>query len=110
MPMTRMRVAAIAVFLLVLLEWALFELVRMPYNPPRDMLTFLGQEKYGVMMLMGFLGISGSGALACWMLTSNLTRQDYVRLTILLGILMASFGLVALFPPWPVTPFELLFM
>lgn len=45
-PQWRIVVVA-GTLLIAFVEWLLFELIRTPYGPPHDMLTLLGQEKYG---------------------------------------------------------------
>ncbi|WP_397570350.1 hypothetical protein [Schlesneria sp. T3-172] len=97
-----------ATILFAVVEWLLFEYVRVPYRPPYDMLTMLGQEKYLVfgwmlMILAGWLGF----LILCWWEIS-FTRKDYVLFVALLICLITIFGIVIAFPTWPVTPFDLI--
>ena len=49
---------AVALAVLTLILWGLFELQRMPYNPPIDMRTALGGSEIGaVRAFMGMLAI-----------------------------------------------------
>jgi hypothetical protein len=53
----------VAIFLLTLFAWALFELQRMPYNPPYDMTTFLGGNE--IIFVRELIGLVGCGILSC---------------------------------------------
>jgi hypothetical protein len=103
----RKRVAATVVSL-ALVEWVLFELVRMPYRPPQDMTTFLGTEKYTVIAFMLLLAVSGLGLFLWWAVRSTWTSRDVTVIATLLAVVVSA-GAVAVFAPsWPVTPFELI--
>lgn len=91
-------------------EWLLFELLRTPYNPPRDMLTFLGQEKYAVIALMIGMLILGAVLVVswAWAVRSVWTAKDTTMVVTLL-VLLTGAGLLVLFHPGrPVTPIHLL--
>ena len=89
-------------------EWLLFELLRMPYNPPTDMTTLLGQEKAGVPVLMVMI----AAGWALFALYDGLqpwpSAREVIAFAALLCVLAAVGGLVAYFPAWPVTPPDLL--
>lgn len=93
---------------LALVEWVLFELVRAPYRPPHDMLTFLGTEKYIVMALMLGLAVCGVAALSWWATRYIWTRWDAISAVVLIGVLLVLGTRVILYPSWPVTPWQLL--
>jgi len=89
-------------------EWVLFELLRTPYRPPHDMLTFLGQEKYGVIMLMLGMLVLGAGLVVWWATRSVWTAKDITIVASLLALLTGAGVFVLFHPGRPVTPFNLL--
>jgi len=93
---------------LVFVEWLLFELIRIPYRPPADMLTFLGTEKYAVMEIMVVIAVFGVALIVWWAVRSFWTERDVIILTALVKSLLEAVVLVVFFPAWPVTPFRLL--
>jgi hypothetical protein len=103
----RRIVAATLVFFVV--EWLLFELVRIPYNPPRDMLTFLGQEKYTVLAVMGFLALGWTAYVLWDGVGSRPTSREALAFACLLIALTAAAAIVICYPLWTVTPLDLLF-
>lgn len=89
-------------------EWLLFELIRIPYHPPDMMLTFLGQEKYWVIGFMGLIAI-GWWLYVVWVVLSRLpSLKDAIAFLCLITVLTAVAAAIVLYPPWPVTPFNLL--
>jgi hypothetical protein len=92
-----------------LVQWLLFELIRIPYRPPHDMLTFLGQEKYSV---IGFMGVVTVGWVL-YVLIDGLwplpALHDVLKFGTLLSILVTITAAIVIYPPWPVTPLYLLF-
>lgn len=91
-----------------IIEWLLFELRRTPYRPPHDMKTLLGTERDGVVFVMGGLAVGWFLCLIMICLRSKFTRTDYVRFGLMLFLLAVIVGGLAMFPWWPVTPYELL--
>jgi Na+/H+-dicarboxylate symporter len=89
-------------------EWVLFELLRTPYRPPHDMLTFLGTEKYGVIMLMVGMLILGAGLVGWWAVRSVWTAKDMTVVVTVLAVLLGAGVFVFFHPGRPVTPFNLL--
>jgi hypothetical protein len=53
----------------VVSEWLMFELLRLPYRPPHDMTSFLGQEKFNILLLMCCVAAVWFGVLI-WIFTS----------------------------------------
>ena len=103
------RIAVVGGTLLIaFLEWLLFELIRTPYRPPHDMLTLLGQEKYGVAGFMGLLFAIWLTMMLYFALSSRFTVRDYLGFMGLLGVLLAIGGYLVGNPLRPVTPFDLL--
>ena len=94
----------------VILEWLMLELLRTPYCPPDDMLTFLGQEKYALVTGMVCLGSAWIVALVWIVTTSHLSSQDYLRFTVLIAVLLAGFLYILKYQHRPVTPWEMLWM
>jgi hypothetical protein len=92
---------------IALAEWMMFELLRTPCNPPDDMLTFLGTEKYALVFFMGAVAIMWAIALIWILATTRLTLQHYFGYMTLLAVLLAGFQHVVRYPPWPVTPWHL---
>ena len=92
------------------IEWLLFELLRTPYAPPRDMLTLLGQEKYqvvGFMIFVGFVWIM----ISIWLLfTSRLTLRQYFGFIALIAILLSGFLFILRNPNRPITPWDMMWM
>ncbi len=99
---------AITIFCLVFAEWVLFELIRVPYRPPQDMLTFLGTEKYAVMALMMGVAVVGAMLLVWWSLRSSWSKRDLAIIAALLAILTVAGTLVIFHPAWSVTPLQML--
>jgi hypothetical protein len=101
---------AITVFAVSLMEWVLFELLRAPYRPPDDMLTFLGgPEKSAVMALMLLLATVGAGILSWWAARSVWSKSDLRLVVFEISIIASVLGFAVFCPPWSVTPFRLLF-
>lgn len=99
-----MKRFATAICGLVVMEWALFELLRAPYRPPQDMTTLLGSEKYGVILFMAGLAICGFGYVS-WAATRSVwTRRSLAMAGLLLSALAGAGVYVAFCPSWPVTP------
>jgi hypothetical protein len=94
--------------LIAFAEWLLFELIRTPYRSPHDMLTLLGQEKYGVVGFMGILFAIWVAAMLYLALSSRFTLRDYLAFTALLAVLLAVGGFLVRNPPGPITPLDLL--
>jgi hypothetical protein len=91
-----------------LAEWLMFELLRTPYRPPADMLTFLGTEKYGLVTLMLALAIFWT-IVSIWILaTTRLTLRHYFGFLTLVAFLMGGVLYIVKHPHRPVTPWELL--
>jgi hypothetical protein len=108
MPTSLRSWIAAATILLALIEWLLFELVRIPYRPPYDMLTLLGQEKYAVLDLMAVVLAVWLAFLILSWFRATFTIRDYLAFAALLAVLSAVLGLVVSYPPRPVTPFDLI--
>jgi hypothetical protein len=91
-------------------EWILFELLRMPYRPPVDMLTFLGrQEKHAVMAAMGVALITWLLAVVRMGSTSKATYRERVATMVVVLLLATALGVAVVFPLWAVTPVKYLF-
>jgi hypothetical protein len=93
-----------ALFGLAFIEWVLFELIRAPYRPPRDMTTFLGTEKYAVIAFMLFLAVVGFSLMCWWAARSAWTKRDVSAVTILVIAIIGAGMYVVIRPNWPVTP------
>ena len=106
-PLPRKRIVA-TLCVLAFAEWLLFELLRTPYRPPQDMLTFLGTEKYGVILLMVAMLISGAVLIRRWAVRSIWTSKDKTVVAAVLAVLMGAVVFVSFNPGRPVTPFNLL--
>ena len=92
------------------LEWLLFELLRTPYAPPRDMLTLLGQEKYQVVGFMGFVGVVWI-IISIWLLfSSRLTLRQYFGYLALIAVLLSGFLFILRNPNRPITPWDMMWM
>jgi hypothetical protein len=89
-------------------EWLMFELMRTPYRPPQDMTTFLGQEKYSLLLLMYCVAAVWLAVLIWILTTAKLSIRDYLSFTTLAAVLLASVAYIVRHPPWTVTPWELL--
>ncbi len=87
-------------------EWFLFELLRMPYRPPHDMSTFLGQEGIAVVQFMVLLAVGWLVLVAVWAASLKYTWHDGVGFVLLVAMLIIGIGLLVRYPWWPVTPFE----
>ena len=103
------RLLATGVGGVLLLEWALLEVLRTPYRPPHDMTTLLGVEKYGLIGVMLALSVSGAGLAACWFGRTVRSGRDAAVAATLLGVATFAAVLLVAAPPWPVTPALLLF-
>lgn len=98
----------IATIVVVVVEWLLLELVRIPYSPPRDMLTLLGQEKYAVFGFMFFLfAMWLTFVILVWPL-AFVTRRNSISFVALLAGLAVLLGTIVAFPLWTVTPWNLI--
>lgn len=64
-----------AISLLVLLEWALFELQRMPYRPPVDMSTLLGGGEIFVVRLLMAAIVVPLGISILWLIRNVRLRR-----------------------------------
>lgn len=102
------KTVIIVATLFVGIEWLLFELIRMPYRPPFDMSTFLGQEIFAIELFMGLLAFLWLIFTVYCIVTSSFSKRDYIAFCGALGVLFAAVGILVFFPPWPVTPFKLL--
>lgn len=88
-------------------EWLLLELLRIPYRPPYDMTTLLGTEKRFVECVMGICAVLW-GIMVLNLGTAGLfTRADSYRFAGLVAFLSTIVGLLAAFPMWTVTPWDL---
>lgn len=100
--------AAIAMGVFLLLEWLLFELLRMPYMPPQDMTTLLGREKYTVIGIMGAIVFV---MIIVMLLLRRLYPAQKARwaysLMLLAMIIAMTAAIVA--PPWAISPPGLMF-
>src|SRR5947208_3014103 len=85
-------------------EWVLFELIRIPYRPPHDMLTLLGQEKYSVVGFMGMLAVGWTLYVLFDGLWPLPTVQDGLAFGALLSVVAVVVAAIVIYPPWPVTP------
>src|SRR5205809_5306993 len=106
-PVPRKRIVA-TLCALAFIEWVLFELVRTPYRPPDDMLTFLGQEKYAVMAIMVGILILSVALLWFWAVRSAWMVKDVIAFSTMLALLIGVGVFVVLYPGRPVTPLNLL--
>jgi quinol-cytochrome oxidoreductase complex cytochrome b subunit len=102
-PLPTARFSA-AILSLALIEWAFFELLRAPYRPPDDMSTFLGTEKYAVIIFMVVLAAVGLTVLTWWAARSLWAKADIVAVAILVAAIVVAVFCVTLNPRWPVTP------
>ncbi|MBX3438273.1 MAG: hypothetical protein KF861_12335 [Planctomycetaceae bacterium] len=100
---------AIITIVFTVVEWLLFELVRIPYCPPHDMLTLFGTEKFLIWFLMGVLLAKWLLFGACIALSFSWTRHDVRDFGVLLLWLISVSAAIVLHPLWPVTPLNLLF-
>src|SRR4051794_17179436 len=91
-----------------LVEWLLFELIRTPYNPPYDMSTFLGQEKYSAFALMGMIAAGWSPYVLYDGLRPLPAPRDALAFAAMLAVVAAAIAAVVFYPPWSVTPLGLL--
>lgn len=108
--MNRTSLLLIGSVSVALIEWLLFELLRTPYAPPRDMLTLLGQEKYQVVGFMWLLGAVWI-LIAIWLLlTSRLTPRQYLSFTAMIALLLAGFLFILRNPIRAVTPWDMIWM
>jgi hypothetical protein len=90
-------------------EWLLFELIRIPYRPPQDMKTLLGQEKYSVVVFMEILAL-GWTVYVLLDGRSPLPRvRDGLAFAALLSVVAAVVAAIVIYPPWPVTPLDMVF-
>jgi hypothetical protein len=89
-------------------EWLMFELLRTPYRPPHDMLTFLGAEKYGLVAFMTFVGIAWAIGVVLIVATTKLTIRDLLAFIMLVAAILALVQYIVRHPHRPVTPWELL--
>jgi hypothetical protein len=95
---------AATIVALAFIEWVLFELIRAPYRPPKDMTTFLGTEKYAVIAFMLLLALFGLGLMCLWAVRSAWTKRDIAAVAILVTVIMGAGIYVVIKPSWPVTP------
>jgi len=108
MPLSRRRRVATVTLAFFIVEWLLFEFVRAPYSPPHDMRTLLGREKYAVIGFMAAMALVWLLYVlrdACWPLP---TARESLSFACLACALAAVMSLIICYPPWPVTPIELL--
>jgi hypothetical protein len=102
------RIIVVGTCLVGFAEWLLLELIRIPYSPPYDMSTFLGQEKYDVLALMGIMLAAWTAIVLYLAVTSRFTLRDYLAFTALLAALFSVLGILVRYPQWPVTPPDML--
>jgi hypothetical protein len=100
------RHIVIATLGVAVVEWLLFELIRSPYDPPRDMRTFLGQEKYPLFGIMAAIVGGWSLYLLYAALRHSPTRRDALAFAALLAFLTMIATIVVYFRPWTVTPLD----
>lgn len=93
-----------ATCLCALIEWLLWELIRLPYCPPYDMGTLLGTEKNLVLYLMVVLSVLWLLMLCFFAMTRRFTIKDYLGFTALIAILITVFNYLITHPYWPVSP------
>lgn len=106
-PLPRYRFMA-GIVCICLLEWLLFELLRAPYRPPRDMTTFLGTEKYPVFFFMALLAVISLLWGAWFIFRRTWTRQDVTGVTALIALILLLGACAVFAPRWPVTPWHLI--
>jgi hypothetical protein len=99
----RKRLATVIV-ILIFVEWILFEIIRTPYRPPYDMTTFLGTEKYPIILFMLGLAVLGLGLIVWWAVRSAWSKRDVITIALLVVVLAAALAYVVFYPCWPVTP------
>lgn len=108
--MNRTSFLFIGTISVALIEWLLFELLRTPYAPPRDMLTLLGQEKYQIVGFMWLLGVAWI-LISIWLLvTSRLTIRQYFAFTAMIAFLLSIFVFILRNPIREVTPWDMMWM
>ena len=100
----RRKRLAVAIIILTLVEWILFEVMRTPYRPPQDMTTFLGTEKYPLILFMLGLAVCGLGLIVWWALRSTWSKWDIISIALLVAALTGAVAYVVIYPSWPVTP------
>lgn len=98
------RRLAVVIIILTLVEWILFELMRTPYRPPQDMTTFLGTEKYPLILFMLGLAVCGLGLILWWAVRSTWSKRNIISIALLVVALTGAVAYVVLYPSWPVTP------
>ena len=89
-------------------EWLMYELLRTPYRPPHDMLTFLGTEKFPLAAFMIGLGVVWSGVVAITFATKTLNLRDHFVFVAILAVILAFVQYIVRNPGRSVTPWELL--
>lgn len=109
MRLSRRGRIVVITFAFFVVEWLLFELVRLPYRPPHDMRTFLGQEKDLVPGLMGTIAVGWLLYVVCDGLRPLPAVRDAIAFAAMFCVLLVVAATVVFYPPWPVTPFNLLF-
>jgi hypothetical protein len=102
------KVVAATLCCLAFAEWLLFELLRSPYRPPQDMLTFLGTEKYAVIALMFAIAIVGLLLLCHWAAHFLWSTKDVTGVAVLTALLIGAAIFVIFHPGRSVTPWHLL--
>ena len=106
--MNRRTIPFVITTVVAIVEWLCFELLRTPYRPPNDMSSLLGTEKYAVLPVMGVIVVGWLICLVISLVSRPLTRTGYISFAIWLACLISGFGLIVYCPPWPVTPYDLI--
>ncbi|NQV25378.1 MAG: hypothetical protein HQ518_13535 [Rhodopirellula sp.] len=102
---TRTAICLVTIFFLFI-EWLLIEAMRLPYRPPHDMNTLLGQEVFTIPYIMGFIACGWLLLAITVSLKCLFTWQDFIAFTLLFLLLATAFGLLIAYPFWSVTPFK----
>ena len=104
----KQRVLFFGTAVIAVTEWLMFELLRTPYRPPVDMLTFLGTEKYGLVAIMFATAVFWVLAVIWIFATTRLTLRECFAFVTLIACLMAVISYIATNLHRPVTPWEML--
>ena len=89
-------------------EWLMLELLRTPYRPPADMLTFLGTEKYALVAVMIALAAVWLAVTVVVLTRTRFSIANYLVFTAVVAALAGSSGYIVGNPHRPVTPWDLL--
>ena len=100
------RWLTIGTLFVAIAEWLMFELLRTPYEPPHDMMTFLGQEKYSLVAPMALFLIGWLVVVAVTLLRAKLTLKHHLFFIVLVALILAFFFYILENPRRPVTPWH----